>query len=181
MARAPLSLDERRFRWEIAKFLIGAIGGAVLFLIGLWQFSITARNEFAKPVLAQQIALCMEASDSAAKLAQDANRRNPDWQSSDLAIKYLALYYGKLGIVEDRCLYGAMVNFKKTVFDGALSTESPNRLALTISFACRRMMSKNWSSGLVGLYYPQHLFDSFNDLDDYRNTMSASRHCPLNG
>jgi hypothetical protein len=183
MAKTPATLDERRFRWEIAKFLIGAVGGGALFLIGLWQFSITARNDFAKPVLEQQIKLCMDASESAATLAQDVSRTDPDWQSSDLAVTYLALYYGKLGIVEDRCLYNAMVNFKKTVFDGVRNSEglSANRLALTISFACRRMLSKNWSSGLVSLYDPQHLFDSFNDLEDYRNTMQSKDHCALDG
>lgn len=185
MSQEPKSLEDRKFRWERARFLIASVGGAVLFLVGLWQFAVTSRNEFAKPVLEQQMKLCIEASESAALLAFDSSDGSSDWRRGDTARKYLALYYGKLGVVEDRCLYDSMVAFKSRVFDGQKAFDdfgneiSPSRLALTISFACRRLLSKHWSSGIVGLYDPHHLFESFSDLEDYRNTLKSKRHCVI--
>lgn len=171
-------LENRKFRWERLRFLIASLGGACLFLVGLWQFSITARNDFARPVLEKQIELCMDASESAARLAQPVNRKAADWRDGPVASRFLALYFGKLGVVEDRCLYGAMLRFKRALFDRD-DAAGAGRLALTISFACRRLLSKNWNAGLVGLYDPQDLIESFTDLDDYRQTMNAQPHCRL--
>ena len=163
-------MEEQKLSWEKVKFFVTAIGGTVLFFIGLWQFSITSRNEFAKPVLEKQLDLCIEASGAAATLAEDV-RRGRDPEQNNVAITYLALYFGKLGVVEDRCLYRTMVNFKEKVFDKKQINETPSRLALSIGFACRRLISKSWKAGLVGIYDPQQLFESFTDLDDYKTTM----------
>jgi hypothetical protein len=169
-------IEEQKLRWEKAKFFITAVGGTVLFFIGLWQFSITSRNEFAKPVLQKQLDLCIEASGTAATLAEDA-RHGLDPEKNQVAITYLSLYYGKLGVVEDRCLYRTMVNFKQKVFDKSHSTESASRLALTIAFACRRLISKNWRAGLLEIYDPQQLLESFTDLPDYNRTMQSIPEC----
>ena len=179
MGENSQSLDERKFRWERIRFLIASFGGTLLFFIGLWQFTITARNDFAKPVLEKQLELCMDATESAALLAQTSNSPESDWKSGDVARGYLALYYGKLGVVEDRCLYDSMVGFKRVQFDGIQSDTSRNRLALTIAFACRRLISKNWSPGLAAVYDPQRLFESFSDLEDYKNTMGKYKNCAL--
>lgn len=177
------SLDERKFRWEKVRWIVAGAGGTLLFLIGLWQFTIAARNEFAKPVLAKQLELCVEVSELAALLAQPTNRSTAEWKTSELAQKYLAFYYGKLGVVEDRCLYGAMVSFKTAVFDRGSDEPATDesRKALTIAFACRRLLSRNWSTGLVGIYDPQELFEAFTSLEDFRNTMNANTHCRLAG
>jgi hypothetical protein len=175
------TLNERKFRWERTRFLLGSIGGTILFAIGLWQFTVAARNDFAKPVLKMQMELCVEASGLAALLAQPSSRAGTEWKSSETARNYLSLYYGKLGVVEDRCVYDAMVKFKTHLFDDVASRKSPNRLALTVAFACRRLISKNWSSGLVGLYDPLQLFDAFTDLEDFRNMTEDNEHCRLPG
>jgi hypothetical protein len=169
-------IEDRKLRWEKWKFFITAIGGTVLFFIGLWQFSVTSRNEFAKPVLQQQLDLCIEASGDAATLAEDLGN-DLDPKKNPVAIPYLSLYYGKLGVVEDRCLYRTMVNFKTAVFDKVESTQTAPRLALAIAFACRRLISKNWRAGLLSVYDPQHLLESFTDLDDYKDTMKGIEEC----
>ncbi len=179
MSETSKSLDERKFRWERVRFLITSLGGTLLFFIGLWQFTITARNDFAKPVVEKQMELCLDATERAALLAQTSNSPNSDWKSGEVARGYLALYYGKLGVVEDRCLYDSMLRFKTVLFDGRQSVTSPERLALTIAFACRRLISKNWSPGLAGVYDPQRLFESFTDLADYKETMGQMKSCKL--
>ena len=179
MSETSKSLDERKFRWERVRFLITSLGGTLLFFIGLWQFTITARNDFAKPVLEKQMELCLDATESAALLAQPSSWSQSGWKNGENARGYLALYYGKLGVVEDRCVYDSMVRFKTVLFDGRKSDTSLERLALTIAFACRRLISKNWSPGLAGVYDPQRLFESFSDLDDYKNTMGTISSCAL--
>jgi hypothetical protein len=171
----PLSekmLEERKLIWEQRRFVITGLGAFVLFLIGLWQFTITSRNEFAKPVLQKQLDLCIEASNAAAVLAQP----NPDLKG-ETAIQYLALYYGKLAVVEDQCVYRAMVRFKTSVFDGEPANITPQRAALTIAFACRRMLSKGWNVSLLGIYDPQHLLENFTDLADYKTSMESVAEC----
>jgi hypothetical protein len=173
-SQMPLSeknLEERKFIWENRRFFIAGIGAVILFLIGLWQFTITSRNEFAKPVLEKQMNLCIEASNAAAILAQP----NPDLKG-ETAINYLALYYGKLAVVEDQCVYQTMVDFKTLVFDKKQKdgdNEPVTRKALKIAFACRRMLSKGWKVSLLGIYDPQHLFEAFTDLKDYKESMKS--------
>jgi hypothetical protein len=169
-------IEEQKLLWEKVKFSVAAIGGVILFFIGLWQFSITSRNEFAKPVLQKQLDLCVEASEAAATLAEDVSSEK-DPKKNPKAVPYFALYFGKLGVVEDRCVYRTMVNFKQKVFDKAQINETPSRLALSIAFACRRLISKGWNSGLLGIYDPQRLLESFTDLDDYKETMQKIPEC----
>jgi hypothetical protein len=175
-------IEERKLAWEKTKFAITALGGTLLFLIGLWQFSITSRNDFAKPIIKKQLDLCIEASGAAAILAEDVRSgRNPGENAK--AIDYRSLYFGRLGVVEDRCVYRTMVNFKTFVLDTQISkddvekVEKASRLALTIGFACRRMLSKGWNAGLVKAYDPINLLETFTDLDDYRNTMNQIAEC----
>src|SRR5215831_3589514 len=106
--------EDRKLRWEKQKFVMAGLGATLLFLIGLWQFSITSRNEFAKPVLQKQLDLCIEATEAAATLAEDV-RLGKDPGENKKAINYRSLYFGRLGVVEDRCLYRTMVNFKEAV------------------------------------------------------------------
>jgi hypothetical protein len=167
-------IEERKLAWEKIRFFVTVIGGSVLFFIGLWQFSITARNDFAKPVLEKQLELCIEASSAAAALAQASA---PDDHPSLSSFKNL--YYGKLAVVEDKCVYRTMVQFKQSVLDKQASSVTPSRAALRIAFACRRMLTRNWSAGLLGVYDPQRLVDSFNDLDDFKETMNAIPECKL--
>ena len=166
--------EDKRLAWEKAKFFISAVGGAGLFFIGLWQFSITSRNDFAKPVFQKQLELCIDASNAAAILAQDPAQANA---RSDVGRTYLSLYYGRLAVVEDQCLYRTMVNFKRAVFDKDTSDVMPDRAALRIAFACRRMLTRGWSAGLLGIYDPQRLLESFTDLDDYRESIAAIPGC----
>ena len=167
--------DDAKLAWEKRKFLITAAAGIFLFLIGLWQFSITSRNDFAKPVLVKQLELCVEASNAAATLAQNPNQDLSP--ANDPARAFLSLYYGKLAVVEDQCVYRTMVDFKRIVFDKAAGAITPSRAALRIAFACRRMISRGWKSGLLGIYDPQNLIESFNDLDDYKDSMKAIAEC----
>ena len=114
--------------FEQTKFIVTGVGGVFLFFIGLWQFSITSRDDFAKPILQKQLDLCIEVSNAAATLSQsafpDLSDKNP------MAVAYLSLYYGKLAVVEDRCLYRTMVEFKRMVFDREPGETTPSRAAL---------------------------------------------------
>jgi len=154
------------------KTVVTGVGAVILFFIGLWQFTVTSRNDFAKPVLQKQLELCVEASNAAAILAEP----NADLKGQT-ASEYKALYYGKLAVVEDRCVYQTMVNFKQAVFDGVESDVSFQRAALRIAFACRRLLSKGWNASLLRIYDPQHLLESFTDLKDYKDSMHALAEC----
>jgi len=90
-----------------------------------------------------------------------------------MATEYKALYYGKLAVVEDRCVYQTMYDFKNVIFDGIASDVPRPRLALRIAFACRRLLSKGWNASLLRLYDPQHLLESFTDLTDYKKSMET--------
>jgi hypothetical protein len=166
--------EASELRWEKQRFWLTAVGGVLLFFIGLWQFSITARNDFAKPLLVKQLDLCIEASEAAAKLAREAS---PDFNSADpTVVAYRSLYFGKLAVVEDQCVYQSMVRFKQTVFD---KKQAEPRAALQIAFACRRMLTRGWKAGVLGIYDPQNLIESFNDLTDFKESMNAFPECKL--
>ncbi len=169
--------EANKIRWEKQRFFIAAIGGTVLFLIGLWQFTITARNSFAEPVLQRQLDLCIEASGSAAELANmKANGAN-ELERSEEGVKFLSLYFGRLGVVENQCVYNAMVRFHNRIFLNKGDDNNVHRLALRVAFACRQMISRNWSPGLVAVYDPQYLIDDFTDLGDYRNAIKSMPGC----
>jgi len=169
--------------WEITKFLITAVGAAVLFLVGIWQFSITARNEIAKPVFAKQLELCVEVSQAAATLARsDINTE----VRAESRTTFLSNYFGKLAVVEDQCLYYKMIEFKRIVLDPKEADEQnkskkemieildgKNRAALGIAFACRRLISKFWNTGVLSFYDPDDLARTYNDLRDYRETIAS--------
>ena len=180
-------IEEQKLAWEKVKFFVTALGGALLFFIGLWQFSITSRNEFAKPVIEKQLDLCIEASAAAAILAEDV-RKGLNPKDNPKSVDFRSLYFGKLGVVEDRCLYRTMVNFHTNVLaaqtneaiDATTAEENglkASRYALSIGFACRRMLSKGWNAGLVRFYDPQKLFETFTDLNDYKDTMEHIDDC----
>jgi hypothetical protein len=170
--------EEAKLKWEKQKFVIAAVSSILLFLIGLWQFSITSRNEFAKPVLQKQLDFCVDAAGSAAVVADDFENKRP-FLNGEKAREFTSLYYGRMGIVEDRCVYASMVAFHRVVFENkpSPSETTASRLALGIAFACRRMLSQGWRAGLVRLYDPHNLFENFTDLADYENVMKQVPEC----
>lgn len=168
--------DEAELTWEKRRFVITAVGGLLLFLIGLWQFSITSRNEFAKPVLEKQLELCVEAAGTAAGLAHDVALGRDPWKNPKVA-DFRALYFGKMALIEDRCVYGAMVRFNNAVLNGAPRVDAANEGSLGIAFACRRMLARGWHAGLVGIYDPHKLFENISDLPHYASAMQQIPGC----
>lgn len=169
--------EAKKLRWEKQRFFITAIGGSVLFLIGLWQFTISARNGFAQPVLQRQLDLCIEAAGSAAELANMKVNGMQRLEASAEGVKFLSLYFGRLGVVENQCVYNAMLKFHERVFRDSGSDNNVHRLALKVGFACRQMISRNWSPGLVALYDPQFLIENFTNMTDYSSTIQSMPGC----
>ncbi len=171
------NIEDRKLSWEKAKFIATAIGGFLFFIIGLWQFNLTSRNDLAKPLLQKQIDLCIEASGAAATLALKPTDDEPPVRPRTT---YLGLYYGRLAVVEDSCVYRTMVNFKTQVLDGEIRDQGARRLAISIAFACRRLLIKNWNAGLVGIYDPQHLVKAYDELADFKVSMDSIAECKDN-
>jgi hypothetical protein len=167
-------LEERKLRWEKTKFIATGVAGFAFFVIGLWQFNLTSRNDVAKPLLQKQLDLCIEASGAAAMLAPAPTDDSPP---NKPRTTFLGLYYGKLAVVEDSCVYSSMVRFKTGVLDGQVRDHDASRAAITIAFACRRLLIKNWNAGLVGIYDPQHLTSDFSKLNDFKVSMNEIDGC----
>jgi hypothetical protein len=167
-------LEERKLRWEKVKFFATGTAGLAFFVIGLWQFNLTSRNDVAKPLLQKQINLCIEASGAAATLSLNPTDDSPP---NSPRTTFLGLYYGKLAVVEDSCVYHAMVKFKTGVLDGGVRDHEASRAAINVAFACRRLLIKNWNAGLVGIYDPQHLVTTFNKLNDFQASMNEIAEC----
>ncbi len=162
--------EAHRRHWEKNKYRIAAAGGTLLFLIGLWQFSAAARKEV-------QLQLCVEASGTSATLAED-KAANVDLKNNPRAAEFKDLSSGKRGVIEDRCVVGAIEIFKSRVLlDDPTIPETPERLALTVAFACRRMLTKGWNIGEIDIYHLQKPPVNFTEVDEFKSTMQQIPDC----
>jgi len=169
-------LEATKHRFEIAKFAIAAAAAIAVFSVGLWHFMINSRNDLARPFFQKQLDLCVEISEVAALIA---TKRTLGSDKPDPVTVFLSNYWGKLGMVEDDCLSGAMIHFYKKVIDLAERDEAQGvaeQAALRIAYACRRLVSGYWDSSFINRIDPLR-FGVTLDNSQYQDTI---RNCTKN-
>lgn len=121
--------------------------------IGIWQFAEKTAQSNREPFLKTQLELCLEASNSAAKLATETD--SAEWEKARKT--FWRLYWGPLGMVEDRDVAAAMVELGKMVPKQpvAASEEIPKPelevLSLRLAHATRDLILDSWNVTLEPL------------------------------
>jgi hypothetical protein len=130
-------------------FGLAAIG----FIVGLWQYRQTSRDQFLAPIRQAQIDLYRQASSAASRVATlPAN--GTDWnQAKD---EFLMLYYGPLAIVEDFdhdvpsdkdeiTVEKAMITFKTCLEDsGCAGSDMIRVFSLGLAHTLRISLGATW-------------------------------------
>jgi hypothetical protein len=80
-------------------------------VLGIWQFTAQQRQANRQPFLQKQLEVCFEATETAGRLASEANPG--EWEKA--RITFWQLYWGPLSIVEDPGVEAAMVDLGKLV------------------------------------------------------------------
>jgi hypothetical protein len=118
---------------------------------GIWQFTAEQAQSNRVPFLTEQLRLAFEASDTAARLAVETDP--PKWEEARQ--RFWRLYWGPLGIVEDRAVEAAMVTLGRIVPRAPGTPELPMRAlerpSLTLAHAARQLILNSWDVDLPAL------------------------------
>jgi hypothetical protein len=125
--------------------------GVALTLIGilasLYQFSRTQAINAARPFLEKKLKWCEEAVDTAAGIAihgrDSVSSQEGAVRPSRRVDRFWALYWGVMGMVENRDVIDAMVAFGNGL--NTSDTSGDKGRALSIAHACRKEMAHDWS------------------------------------
>ena len=120
--------------------------------IGIWQYVDKADQASREPFLREQLRLSFEASDAAARVATETDPER--WELARLA--FLRLYWGQLGIVENREVEAAMVAFGISLREievppPSLPTSQLQRASLDLAYAVRHQVMQFWDVSLPPL------------------------------
>ncbi|MBV8566303.1 MAG: hypothetical protein JO366_17760 [Methylobacteriaceae bacterium] len=120
--------------------------------VGIWQFSQQQQEAHRQPFLQQQLDLCFQASDAAARLATETDPA--EWEKARKT--FWRLYWGTLSIVEDRGVEEAMVEFGKLVPDApvaapTLPMKSLAQPSFQLAHAARDLILASWRVDLSPL------------------------------
>jgi hypothetical protein len=136
----------------VGPWLATLVAAVLTALVGIWQFRNQRQQSNRQPFLEKQLALCFEASDTAARLATETNREA--WEQARL--RFWRLYWGALCIVEDRDVERAMENLGELVPNHAVSDPNlPMKFledpSLKLAHAARILILKSWNVRLQPL------------------------------
>ena len=116
-------------------------------LAGVYQFSRTQAISASRPFLEKKLKWCEEAVETAAGIAiygRDAVLVPEGAGSPARRVdRFWTLYWGAMGMVENRDVTEAMVRFGEGLKTADTSGDRGN--ALAIAHACRREMAHDWS------------------------------------
>jgi hypothetical protein len=120
--------------------------------IGIWQFSEQQGQRNREPFLQKQLEMCFQASDTAARLATETDPA--EWEEARQT--FWRLYWGTLGIVEDRNVESAMVELGRLVPDKpvdapTLPMESLRQPSIRLAHAARNLILNSWNVDLPPL------------------------------
>jgi len=119
--------------------------------IGIYQYADQRAQANRQPFLEKQLALSFEASDAAAQLATETDPVK--WELSRK--NFWRLYWGPLGIVEDRGVEAAMVRLGQVVPRDATTPALPmtelQRPSLELAHAVRELVLRSWNVSLPPL------------------------------
>jgi hypothetical protein len=127
------------------------IAGITLTLAGLlagtYQFTRNQSVEAARPFLERKLKWCEEAVEVAAGIAahgRDSALPAVAPAQPMLRVKrFMALYWGVMGMVESKEVIDAMNVARDSLISGNASLDGHN--ALAIAHACRNEMARDWS------------------------------------
>jgi hypothetical protein len=120
--------------------------------IGIWQFSEQQGQRNREPFLQKQLEMCFQASNTAARLATETDPA--EWEEARQT--FWRLYWGTLGIVEDRNVESAMVELGRLVPDKpvdapTLPMESLRQPSIRLAHAARNLILNSWNVDLSPL------------------------------
>ena len=136
-------------KWELAVPWILSLLTAAL---GIWQFSAQQSQANRRPFLEQQLAIGVEITETAARLATETD---PVKWTEDRAT-FWRLYWGRLALVEDREVESSMVQMGELIPKGpitanALPTSQLEIPAYELSHAVRGLILESWNVDLPPL------------------------------
>ena len=127
-------------RLEHVLKIVGTIVTVGGLLFALAQFIVSQAIEAQKPYLEKKLAWCEEAANTAAAISIRDRA-----QVTDKEMRFWELYWGVMGLVENKEVTAAMIAFGKglngTIPEGA----SLKTLSLAIAHACRQELARDWS------------------------------------
>jgi hypothetical protein len=112
---------------------IVAVGGLVFTIL---QFIHVQEMEASRPYLEKKLGWCEEAVETASGIA------NSDDNSEEKRKRFWEMYWGVMGLVENKQVTEAMVTFGQALQSGG----NLRHRSLAIAHACRAEMAKDWSS-----------------------------------
>lgn len=136
---------ERWPRAAIYILAIYAIGYSVYFAYETYRKNLyEAEHSYVQGIFDQ----CLAASDTTARIATATSR--PEKDIAD----FWALYYGKLVVIENEAVAGAMREFGESVrqkvsFQSDVGDTKLINLALTVSGACRDLIKSSWGLSIA--------------------------------
>jgi hypothetical protein len=123
----------------------------VTVVVGIYQYSDERAQANRQPFLQRQLELSFQASEAAARLATETNPA--EWETARKA--FWRLYWGPLGIVEDRGVEAAMVRLGQLVpRDDAippLPVTDLQQPSLALAHAVRELVLASWDVSLPPL------------------------------
>ena len=117
------------------KFITTIVAILGLFF-GVYKFIQVQKIDAAKPYLQKKLSWCIEAVETASYIANSASSTTSKEQ------RFWELYWGVMGMVENKEITEAMVKFGEALD----SKNNLKSLSLNIAHACRNEMANDWSS-----------------------------------
>jgi hypothetical protein len=119
---------------------------------GIWQYADKSAQSNKAPFLEKQLEISFEASDVAARLATETNA--DEWEKARK--DFWRLYWGPLGIVEDKAVEAAMVALGKIVPKLAdenleLPMATLEQPSLQLALATRNLILGSWKVDIPAL------------------------------
>lgn len=150
---------------EWTQLILTAVGGVIVFGVGLYQYVTTSSQTARQPFLKKQTDLCIKASEQAGRLATANNQAQ--WQKA--WDEFWMLYWGPLAMVEDksgqeaniyRRVIPSMIAFGDTIKPiGRTPQTLPvaksiglKGLSIDLSKACQSLIVSWWDVGISGWF-----------------------------
>ena len=119
---------------------------------GIWQFAVQQGQANKRPFLEQQLAISVETTDTAARLATETDP--VEWDKARAS--FWRLYWGRMSLVEDRGVESRMVEFGRLIPMGPIAAdklpqENLQVPALNLAHAQRQLILESWGVKLAPL------------------------------
>ena len=127
-------------RLEHVLKIVGTVVTVGGLLFALAQFIVSQATEAQKPYLEKKLAWCEDAVETAAEISVRDRA-----QAADKELRFWELYWGVMGLVENKEVTAAMIAFGKGLHGTIPEGKSLKTLSLDIAHACRQELAHDWS------------------------------------